>query len=90
MPILGSLFKSTNYQHKQTELVMVVTPHLAVPTATAQALPGSDIVPPSDFELFVFGAQQGAQQGRNPEDRVLMGMDPTKVGVDGSYGHVLF
>lgn len=90
LPVLGSLFRSTSYQKNQTELVMVVTPHLAVPTQTAQAVPGGNFVPPSDFELFLFGATQGLKSGVNPEDRALMGMDPNKVGVDGKYGHVLF
>jgi len=90
LPVLGTLFRSTSYQRNQTELVMVVTPHLAVPTQTAQALPGSGMVPPSDFELFLFGATQGLKSGVNPEDRALMGLDPNKVGVDGKYGHVLF
>lgn len=90
LPVLGALFRSTSYQKNETELVMVVTPHLAVPTQTAQALPGSGYVPPSDFELFLFGATQGLRNGVNPEDRALMGMDPAKVGVDGKYGHVLF
>lgn len=90
LPILGNLFRSTSYQRNQTELVMVVTPHLAAPTRTAQATPADNFTPPSDFELFVFGAQQGLQSGANREDRALMGLDPTKVGVEGSYGHVLF
>lgn len=90
LPVLGTLFRSTSYQRNQTELVMVVTPHLAVPTQSAQALPGAGLVPPSDFELFLFGATQGLKSGVNPEDRALMGLDPNKVGVDGKYGHVLF
>jgi pilus assembly protein CpaC len=90
LPILGNLFRSTSYQRNQTELVMVVTPHLAAPTRTRQATPGDYFTPPSDFELFVFGAQQGLRNGANAEDRALMGLDPTKVGVEGSYGHVLF
>ena len=90
LPILGNLFRSTSYQRNQTELVMVVTPHLAAPTRGPQATPGDYYAPPSDFELFVFGAQQGLQNGVNPVDRALMGLDPAKVGVEGSYGHVLF
>lgn len=90
LPILGNLFRSTSYQRNQTELVMVVTPHLAAPTRGPQATPADYFTPPSDFELFVFGAQQGLRSGINPEDRALMGLDPTKVGVEGSYGHVLF
>ena len=90
LPILGNLFRSTDYQRNQTELVMVVTPHLAAPTRGRQATPADYYAPPSDFELFVFGAQQGLQNGVNPVDRALMGLDPAKVGVEGSYGHVLF
>ena len=89
-PILGNLFRSTSYQRNQTELVMVVTPRLAAPTRGPQATPADYFTPPSDFELFVFGAQQGLQNGVNPVDRALMGLDPAKVGVEGSYGHVLF
>ena len=90
LPILGNLFRSTSYQRNQTELVMVVTPRLAAPTRGPQATPADYFTPPSDFELFVFGAQQGLSNGASPEDRALMGLDPTKVGVEGSYGHVLF
>ena len=90
LPVLGTLFRSTSYQKSQTELVMVVTPHLAVPTQGPQAMPDGNYVPPSDFELFLFGATQGLKSGVNPEDRALMGLDPNKVGVDGKYGHVLF
>ena len=90
LPVLGTLFRSTSYQKSQTELVMVVTPHLAVPTQGPQASPDGNYVPPSDFELFLFGATQGLKSGVNPEDRALMGLDPNKVGVDGKYGHVLF
>ena len=85
LPILGTLFRSTSYQRNQTELVMVVTPHLAAPTRGPQASPADSFAPPSDF-----GAQQGRRSGINPEDRALMGLDPTRVGVEGSYGHVLF
>jgi len=32
LPVLGQLFRSSNWQHDQTELVIIVTPHLAAPT----------------------------------------------------------
>ena len=31
LPIIGALFRSTGYQQDQTELVIVVTPHLVTP-----------------------------------------------------------
>lgn len=36
LPILGSLFRSTNYQKGQTELLIVVTPHLVAPIRREQ------------------------------------------------------
>jgi len=90
LPIIGSLFRSTGYQRDQTELVIVVTPHLVVPRRIAAASPADHFVPPSDFELFLFGAQRGKAANLKPEDRALMSTDPGKGGVDGPYGHVLY
>lgn len=90
IPILGTLFRSTSYQADQTELVIVVTPHLVTPRKAYAATPADRFVPPSDFELFLFGAQRGTAADLRPEDRALMSIDPTKGGVDGAYGHVLY
>jgi pilus assembly protein CpaC len=90
LPIIGSLFRSTGFLRDQTELVIVVTPHLVVPRRIAAATPADHFVPPSDFELFLFGAQRGKAADLKPEDRALMSADPGKGGVDGPYGHVLY
>ena len=90
IPILGALFRSPSFQKDQTELVIVVTPHLAVPRRGPTATPIDHFVPPSDFELFLFGAQRGARGALTPEDRALMSHDPNKGGVDGPYGHVVY
>lgn len=89
LPVIGALFRSTGYQRNQTELVLVVTPHLVTPTKGRHATPADRFAPPSDFELFLFGAQRAQRAGKSAEDQVLMGADPTKGGVDGAYGHVL-
>jgi len=39
LPILGALFRSTNYRTDKTELVFVVTPHLVKPTQGPLPLP---------------------------------------------------
>jgi pilus assembly protein CpaC len=90
LPIIGSLFRSTGYQQDQTELVIVVTPHLVTPKRGPVATPLDAFVPPSDFELFLFGNQRGKAENLKPEDRALMSADPGKGGLDGSYGHVLY
>jgi pilus assembly protein CpaC len=89
IPILGALFRSNGYRRDETELVIVVTPHLVTPRRGQIATPGDAFVPPSDFELFLFGSMQGKSRVR-PEDRALISADPKKVGIEGPHGHVLY
>lgn len=90
VPILGNLFRSTSFQRDESELVIVVTPHLVTPHRGPTAMPGDHFIPPSDFELFVAGSQTGAAAQLRPEDRALMSVDPSKGGIDGPHGHVLY
>jgi pilus assembly protein CpaC len=39
IPILGYLFKSTDYRERRSELLVIVTPHIVEPLNTAPALP---------------------------------------------------
>lgn len=56
VPVLGSLFRSAQYQRAQSELVIIVTVHLVSPTrGEALALPTDRVKPPSEFDLFVNG-----------------------------------
>jgi len=60
VPILGALFRSAEYRREQTELVIIVTAHLVVPTsAEALALPTDRMRIPSEEELFLFGRVEG-------------------------------
>lgn len=56
VPILGAFFRSTSYQRRNRELIMVVTPHLVTPLAkgTKVKLPGEeyDQYDPSSGTLF--------------------------------------
>ena len=90
MPVLGALFRSNGYKREETELVIVVTPHLVTPRKGRIAAPGDNFVPPSDFELFLFGASQAAGPWMRPEDRALMSADPARGGIEGPHGHVLY
>ena len=89
LPVIGALFRSTDFQRDETELVIVVTPHLVVPRRAAAATPLDHFVPPSDIELFLIGQQRGSGEYLSPEDRALISADP-KGGVDGPHGHVLY
>jgi len=90
IPVLGALFRSPSFQKDQTELVIVVTPHLATARRGAVATPVDHFLPPSDRELFLFGMLQGKTGDVSPETKALMSHDPTKGGVDGPYGHVVY
>ncbi|WP_439121545.1 type II and III secretion system protein family protein, partial [Marivita sp.] len=49
IPILGALFRSAEYQREQSELVIIITPHLVTPTrGEALALPTDRVRPPSE------------------------------------------
>lgn len=89
LPVLGALFRSTGFQKSQSELVLVVTPHLATPIQGRAATPADRFVAPSDFELFLFGAQRASSAARTPEERALMSVDPARSGLEGRYGHTL-
>jgi pilus assembly protein CpaC len=61
LPILGALFRSSEYQRAQTELVIIVTPHLVTPVSgEALALPTDRVRIPTERELFLFGDVAGA------------------------------
>ena len=60
VPILGNLFRSSNWQKQQTELVVLVTPHIAKPLApNAARLPTDKWAAPSDAEMYLLGLDQG-------------------------------
>jgi pilus assembly protein CpaC len=90
IPVLGALFRSNGYQRNESELVIVVTPHLVSPRRGPVAEPGQGFVPPSDLELFMLGKLQGQKDGASATDQALIAADPTKGGIDGKHGHVLY
>ena len=62
VPVLGALFRSADYKREQSELVIIVTPHLVTPTkGQALALPTDRIRIPTEKELFLFGKVQGGK-----------------------------
>jgi len=67
IPILGTLFRSNSFQKNETELVVLVTPHLVKPmTASAARLPTDKYIEPSDFEFYLLGALEGRQKKTQP------------------------
>lgn len=59
LPVLGALFRSTDYQQDRTELLFVVTPHLVKPLPANYKLPTDDVTTPSRAQLFLEGRMEG-------------------------------
>ena len=56
IPIIGTLFRSTNFQKEETELVIIVTPRLVRPVRAAQMkVPTDRAMPPDEVDLFLLG-----------------------------------
>jgi len=54
LPIIGALFRSTNFRRSETELVIIVTPYLVRPSSGQLALPTNGYRAPTDGQR-VFG-----------------------------------
>ena len=79
IPIIGPLFQSKSFQKSETELVIIVTPHLVKPVELAkQSLPTDSYIEPSDAEFYL----QGAIEGKSNRQSV-----DVKEGFEGEFGH---
>ena len=63
LPIIGALFRSSDFQNDRTELVFVVTPRLVKPLPTVGALPTDSYKEPSRTDIFL----NGRLEGKKPE-----------------------
>lgn len=88
IPVLGALFRSTSYQKDESELVIVVTPHLVKPVDMAkQTLPTDAFIEPDDFEFYLLGNLEG--RGENgPEKGPGASSLPGGGGLEGDFGYM--
>jgi len=85
IPVLGALFRSADYARQQSELVIIITPHLVTPTrGEALSLPTDRVRPPTESELFLFGKTAGANRPRSGAAGEVAKQD-----FSGSYGYVM-
>jgi pilus assembly protein CpaC len=57
IPVLGALFRSKEFTRNETELLILVTPHLAKPLVPAEIrLPTDYVVEPSAFGWYMQGS----------------------------------
>ncbi|MEQ8830904.1 MAG: type II and III secretion system protein family protein [Alphaproteobacteria bacterium] len=56
IPILGALFRSTDFQRDESELVVIVTPYVVRPTSGRLALPTDGFEAPTDADRMAHAA----------------------------------
>jgi pilus assembly protein CpaC len=83
VPVLGALFRSASFQQEETDLVVIVTPHLVAPAAPGQqiASPLDSRVPSNDVDFFLGGQ---TEQRKRYQEFVTRG-----TGLHGPYGHMI-
>ncbi|TIO49150.1 MAG: type II and III secretion system protein family protein [Mesorhizobium sp.] len=83
VPIVGALFKNSSTQKEETELVVIVTPHLVQPVKPGQQLatPFDKTRPANDPELFLLGQLEVSKD--------MIRKYELGDGVTGPYGHML-
>lgn len=60
VPVLGSLFRSSEFQKNESELIIIVTPRLVKPLDNAnQVLPTDSLVEPNDLDFYLMGKLEG-------------------------------
>lgn len=82
VPVLGTLFRSADYQRNQSELVIIITPHLVTPVSgDVYALPTDRIQLPSERDFFLNGKVAKPASGAAGE--------VARQGFSSSYGYVM-
>lgn len=80
VPILGALFRSSDFQNSETELVIMVTPYLVRAVKEDDIrMPTDGFAPASDFDAFLLGRVSGVYK-RQPK---------TGTSLQGPYGYIM-
>lgn len=83
VPVLGTLFRSTSFQKKETDLVIVVTPRIVRPSSPDEVVntPLDTTRPTDDVELFALGLLE--------VDKDTIRAYREGRGITGPYGHII-
>lgn len=74
IPILGGLFRSSDFQSNETELVIIVTPYLVNPVQEDQLrLPTDGFAPASDIDTYFLGRMSGVYKRKADAQTSLQG-----------------
>jgi len=88
IPILGNLFRSTEFRKGQTELVIVVTPYLVTPVSDNEiALPTDGFHAPTAIEQFLGNKDNNGVSGETrPMPRAAEDAPPPEIGLTSQTG----
>jgi pilus assembly protein CpaC len=62
IPILGVLFRSSEFQNDRTELMFLITPRLVKPLNASVSLPTDQWTPPTRQEFLLGGKLEGSKE----------------------------
>jgi pilus assembly protein CpaC len=89
IPILGALFRSTEFQKSETELIIIVTPHLVKPMDLAkQTLPTDQYIEPDDFEWYLLGKMEGEEKRKSSKPGSPPAAVDKQMQLEGKFGHI--
>jgi pilus assembly protein CpaC len=81
IPVLGTLFQSRDFQKQESELVIIVTPHLVKPVDLEnQTLPTDFYIEPNDWDIYLAGHMEGQAKDTSA---MVQGE------LDGDFGHAI-
>jgi len=87
IPILGALFRSSQFIKEETELVIIVEAHLVKPAPIGSlATPIDNFIPPSESDIWLFGRVEAPGSGI-PREGGLAAQGAG--GIGGHYGHII-
>lgn len=69
VPVMGALFKSSEFQGDRTELMFVITPRLIKPLDASHSLPTDGFTPPSRSEFYFGSKLEGSGHEDIPADQ---------------------
>ena len=90
VPVLGALFRSSNFQKNETELIVIATPHLVKPLdRTKQPLPTDQYIEPDDLEFYLLGQLEGKEKKSPSHAPSSSQASDTSSGLEGKFGYII-
>lgn len=89
IPVLGALFRSTEFKRNETELVIVITAQLVTAVSGEKlSYPTDNFVPPDALDQYLLGNLGKFKTTKQPAVDTPTSAGPSsKEGIEGSFGH---